>query len=92
MCVYKTESISERIYMTNFTKGYKAFIIDNFRFLREVVIVSVTRDFCVIEYVDTGAVIRVRKSRLYRTKREANEKLPSYERTKGSHWDYYLNH
>ena len=78
--------------MTNFKKGYKAFIIDNFRFLREVVIVSVTRDFCVIEYVDTGAVIRVRKSRLYGTRKEANEKLPQSERTKESHLDYYLNH
>ena len=69
--------------MTNFIKGYKAFIIDNFRFLREVVIVSVTRDFYVIEYVDTGAVIRMRKSRLYGTRKEANEKLPPVRTNKG---------
>lgn len=78
--------------MAKYIKGYKAFIIDNSRFLREVVSVIVTRDFCVIEYVDTGTAIRVRKSRLYSTKKEANEKLPHSEQTIGSHWDYYMNY
>lgn len=76
-----------------FKPGDPAFIIDNGRFLREVTVLRVTRDLCVIRYVDTGTVIRIRTHRLYETEKEATQKLPLDARPKkSSHWDYYLNH
>ena len=77
----------------SFHNGDKAYIIDNVRFLREVIVLRVTGDLCVIRYVDNGAVIRIRSSRLYATKKEATDRLPPDARPqKSSHWDYYLNH
>ena len=35
--------------------GDRAYIIDNVRFLREVIVLKVTRDLCTIRYVDTGS-------------------------------------
>ena len=49
-----------------FQNGDKAYIIDNVRFLREVIVLKATRDLCIIHYVDNGAVIRIRPSRLKR--------------------------
>ena len=77
----------------SFHKGDKAYIIDNVRFLREVIVLRVTRDLCVIRYIDNGAVIRIRRSRLFETEKEATDLLPPDARPKkSSHWDYYLNH
>ena len=36
----------------SFHNGDKAYIIDNVRFLREVIVLRVTRDLCVIRYID----------------------------------------
>lgn len=73
-------------------QGCKAYIIDNVRFIREVVVLRVTRDLCIIKYIDTGSTIRIRKSRLYTTEKEAKEAIPFSARPKTSHWDYYMNH
>lgn len=62
--------------------GDKAYIVDNRIFLREVTINRVTKDFCIIVYKDTGACIRVRKSRLFSTKQEAEETIPISSRPK----------
>lgn len=76
-----------------FHQGDKAYIIDNSMFLREVTILRATRDLCVIKYVDTGAIIRIRKKRLFATEKEAQDYLPPEARPKRkSHWDYYLTH
>lgn len=76
-----------------FHNGDKAYIIDNVRFLREVIVLRVTRDLCIIRYVDNDAVIRIRTSRLYATEKEATDRLPPDALPKkSSHWDYYLNH
>lgn len=76
-----------------FKSGDAAYIIDNGRFLREVTVLRVTRDLCIIKYVDTGTVIRIRKNRLYSSDKDAIEKLPPDARPKRkSHWDYYYNH
>ena len=73
--------------------GEEAYIIDNVRFLRKVIVLRITRDLCVIRYVDTGTVIRIRKNRLFVTEEEAINFLPPDARPKkSSHWDYYLNH
>ena len=48
-----------------FQQGNKAYIVDNARFLREVIILRVTRDFCTIRYIDSRTIIKIRTSRLY---------------------------
>ena len=76
-----------------FHNGDTAYIIDSVRFLREVTIVRVTKDFCVIRYKDTSGGIRVRKSRLFLSKDAAIKSMPPSARPKRvSHWDYYMNH
>lgn len=76
-----------------FHNGDTAYIVDNIRFLREVTIMHVTKDFCVIRYKDTSGGIRVRKSRLFLSKDAAIESMPpSVRPKKASHWDYYMNH
>ncbi len=74
------------------SKGDKAYIVDNARFLREVTILRATRDLCVIKYTDTGAIIRIRKSRLFSTDKEAIATMPQSVRPKIHASDYYLNH
>ena len=73
-------------------QGSKAYIVDNVRFLREVVILRVTRDFCTIRYIDSNTIIRIRKSRLFANKKEAEQSIPFSDRPKTSHWEYYFNH
>ena len=76
-----------------FHNGDTAFVIDNARFLREVTVVKTSRDLCDIRYVDTGAVIRIRNSRLFASEEDATIYLPPDARPKrNSHWNYYLNH
>ena len=53
-----------------FQQGNKAYIVDNARFLREVIILRVTRDFCTIRYIDSRTIIKIRTSRLYANKKE----------------------
>lgn len=73
-------------------QGSKAYIVDNVRFLREVVILRVTRDFCTIRYIDSNTIIRIRKSRLFANKKEAEQSIPFSARPQTSHWEYYFNH
>lgn len=75
-----------------YKQGDTAFIVDNGRFCREVIIKRITRDLCIIEYIDTGTLIRVRKSRLFQTKREAELTLPPSLRPGINHWEYEMTH
>lgn len=68
--------------------GDSAYVVDNKRFLREVIIMKATRDFCVIKYIDTGALIRVRNSRLFSSKKEAESTMPRSARPGINHWEY----
>ena len=70
-----------------FQQGNKAYIVDNARFLREVIILRVTRDFCTIRYIDSRTIIKIRTSRLY-----AEQSIPFSARPKSSNWEYYFNH
>ena len=72
--------------------GDNAYIVDNNRFLREVRILKITKDLCVIKYVDTGAVIKIRQSRLFPTKREAELSMPQWARPGISPWEYERRH
>ena len=80
-----------------FQQGNKAYIVDNARFLREVIILRVTRDrvtrdFCTIRYIDSRTIIKIRTSRLYANKKEAEQSIPFSARPKSSNWEYYFNH
>ena len=75
-----------------FQQGNKAYIVDNARFLREVIILRVTRDFCTIRYIDSRTRIKIRTSRLYANKKEAEQSIPFSARPKSSNWEYYFNH
>ena len=70
--------------------GNSAYVVDNKRFLREVIVMNTTGDFCVIKYIDTGSLIRVRNSRLFLSKKEAELTMPPSARTGKNHWDYEL--
>ena len=73
---------------SNLKVGESAYVVDNKRFLREVIIMKVTRDFCVIKYTDTGSLIRVRSSRLFSSKNEAELSMPRSARPGINHWEY----
>ena len=75
-----------------FQQGNKAYIVDNARFLREVIISRVTHDFCTIRYIDSRTIIKIRTSRLYANKKEAEQSIPFSARPKSSNWEYYFNH
>ena len=75
-----------------FQQVNKAYIVDNARFLREVIILRVTRDFCTIRYIDSRTIIKIRTSRLYANKKEAEQSIPFSARPKSSNWEYYFNH
>lgn len=68
--------------------GDSAYVVDNKRFLREVVIMKATRDFCVIKYTNTGSLIRVKNSRLFSSKKEAESTMPPSARPGMNHWEY----
>lgn len=76
-----------------YKKGDKAYIVDNVRFLREVIILHTSRDFYIIKYTDSNAAIRVRRNRLFESENEAIATMPADAQPKrNSHWDYYQNH
>ena len=81
----------------SFNVGDKAYIVDNALFLREVKLLRVTKDLCVIRYVESGAAIRIRKSRLFASEQEAinstpKKILPKANHSKMTHWEYEMTH
>jgi len=55
------------------------YIITNNSQVKEVKVIRVSGEFYTIKFVDTDTVIRVRKSRLYKSKDEALKKIPAKE-------------
>ena len=93
VCIIEVDIVEVTMVTHIFHNGDKAYIIDNVRFLREVIVLRVTRDLCIIRYVDNGAVIRIRQSRLFETEKEAVKYMqPDARPQKSSHWDYELYH
>ena len=62
--------------------GDTAYIIESNRLIREVTIVRLDRDFCTIRFADSNGAIKVRRSRLYGTRKLAEESLPKKEPSK----------
>lgn len=55
----------------------KAYIIESARFVVEVEIVNASGGFYLIKYPKKGGGYKVRESRLYKTKEEAEQKIKS---------------
>ena len=90
VCIIEVDIVEVKMVAHIFHSGDRAYIIDNVRFLREVIVLKVTRDLCTIRYVDTGSVIRIRPSRLVATEKEAAKCMPPDARPqKSNHWDYH---
>lgn len=62
-----------------FKPGDKAFIVESNRFLREVEIRSTAGGMYLIKFVDTGGGIKVKESRLFATREEAEKSLLGYK-------------
>ena len=61
--------------MAKFNAGDKAFIIESSIFVKEVVIVRIAGGFVTIRYPNSSGGFRVRVSRLFATKQEAEANI-----------------
>lgn len=58
-----------------FNVGDEVYIIESNRNVRKVTIIKISRDFCTVRFADTDGAIAVRVSRLYGTRKMAEESL-----------------
>lgn len=75
-----------------FDQGSHAFIIESSRTIREVVILQRSGDFYTVKFADSGGGIKVRGSRLYPAKEDAEAALPKKEARKTGYrspYDYW---
>ena len=54
-----------------FESGDVVYFIASSIFVRKATVIRATKDFCTIKFEDTGGGIRVRNTKLYKTKEEA---------------------
>ena len=59
----------------NWKAGDKAWIVESTIFVKEVEIVNARGGFVTLRFKDSSGGIRVRESRLYKTKEEAENKV-----------------
>ena len=59
--------------MANYKAGDKAWIVESTIFVKEVEIVNIKGGFVTLKFKGTSGGIRVRESRLYKTKEEAEK-------------------
>ena len=67
--------------MTSFKAGDKAWIVESTIFVKEVEIVNIKGGFVTLKFKGTSGGMRVRESRLYKTKEEA-EKVANLNKKK----------
>ena len=61
-----------------FKNGDTAYLVESNRFIREVTVVKCSAGFCLVKYGPRGeCAIRVRVSRLFRTKEDATASIKS---------------
>ncbi len=58
-----------------FDKDTHAYIVESNRFIREVIVVTRSGDFYTVRFVDSGGGIKIRGSRLFASKEEAEATL-----------------
>lgn len=61
--------------MANWKAGDKAWIVESTIFVKEVEVVNARSGFVTLRFKDSSGGIRVRESRLYKTKEEAEKKV-----------------
>lgn len=61
--------------MAKFKAGDKAFIVESNRWIREVEIRSTAGGMYLIKFLDSGGGIKVKESRLFASKEEAEKRL-----------------
>ena len=73
-----------------FKAGDKAFIVESNRWIREVEIRSTAGGMYLIKFLDSGGAIKVKESRLFATREDAEKSLPGYkpEPKKRNQYDY----
>ena len=73
-----------------FKPGDKAFIVESNRFIREVEIRSVAGGMYLIKFTDSGGGIKVKESRLFATREDADKSLRGNKPTpqKKTPYDY----
>lgn len=62
-----------------------AYIVESNRIIREVKVLKVTGGFATLRFMDSDGGIKLRESRLFPTKEEAEASLPK-KTTSRSHW------
>ena len=61
--------------MANWKAGDKAWIVESTIFVKEVEVINARSGFVTLRFKDSSGGIRVRESRLYKTKEEAEKKV-----------------
>ena len=61
--------------MAKYNVGQKVFIVENARFIKEVIITQYSCGFYTIKYTNGKGAFRVRESRIYATELETKQSL-----------------
>lgn len=72
--------------------GDVVYIVESNRYIRQVQIVRIIGNMYLIRFLDNGGGIQVRKNRLYKTEKEADEsikKTATSERRHSNPYDYW---
>ena len=68
-----------------YNPGDTAYIVESNRIIREVIVLKVTGGFATLRFMDSDGGIKLRESRLFPTKEDAEASLPK-KMTPRSHW------
>ena len=68
-----------------YSTGDTAFIVESSRFIREVKVLKIAGGFATLRFVDSDGGIKLRESRLFPTKEDAEASLPK-KTTPRSDW------
>lgn len=68
-----------------YNPGDMAYIVENNRIIREVKVLKVMGGFATLRFIDSDGGIKLRESRLFPTKEDAEASLPK-KKTSRSHW------
>ena len=68
-----------------YNPGDTAYIVESNRIIREVKVLKITGGFATLHLMDSDGGIKLRESRLFPTKEDAEESLPK-KTTSRSHW------
>lgn len=73
-------------------QGDTAFLVESSRFVREVTVVRNSNGLCLIRFKDTGGGIQVRENRLFSSKEEAEQTIPTVKKEKTMRSPYDFEH